>query len=76
MELPEFTKKISEQFLEEDQHLVTEDVEFRKLPTWDSLTGMAVITIIQDDYGVNIPINDFLTLKTVRELFVYVEQKR
>jgi acyl carrier protein len=64
------------QFLDQDQPLVTPDVPFRTLSTWDSLTGMAIITVIQDDYGINIPVNDFLKLTTVRELFDYVEKAR
>jgi acyl carrier protein len=73
MELNDFTKMISDQFLEEDQPKVTADIEFRTLNTWDSLTGMAVLTIIQDKYKVSIPIDDFKEMKTITAIFNYVK---
>lgn len=73
MELKDFTKKISDQFLEEDQPKVTAEIEFRTLSTWDSLTGMAVLTIIEDEFKVSIPIDDFRQMKTIIDLFNYVK---
>lgn len=72
MNLQDFTKKIAEQFLEEDQPMVDHEIEFRKLSTWDSLTGMAILTTISDEYGVTIPVDEFLKLKTVNDLYNYV----
>lgn len=75
MELNDFTKKVSDQFLDIDQPNVTAEVAFRTLSTWDSLTGMAVLTMIEDDYKVAIPVDDFKQLKTVADLFNYVQSK-
>ena len=72
MELKDFTKKISDQFLEDDQPKVTAEIEFRALSTWDSLTGMAILTTIEDEYKVSIPIDDFRQMKTIIDLFNYV----
>ena len=72
MELNDFTKKISDQFLEEDQPKVTAEIEFRTLSTWDSLTGMAVLATIEDEYKVSIPVDDFKQMKTIIDLFNYV----
>jgi acyl carrier protein len=72
MELNDFTKKISDQFLEEDQPKVTAEIEFRTLSTWDSLTGMAILATIEDEYKVKISVDDFKQLKTVIDLFNYV----
>lgn len=72
MELKEFLILISEQFLDEDIENVTEVVEFRTLETWDSLTGMAILAIIEDECNVSISIEDFIKLKTVKDLFNYV----
>ena len=72
MNFQDFLDKITEQFLEEDQPHVTGEIEFRTLSTWDSLTGMAILTIIEDDYGVSIPVEDFKNLKTIEEIFSYV----
>lgn len=75
MELIDFTKKISDQFLEEDQPKVTAEIEFRTLSTWDSLTGMAVLATIEDEYKVSIPVDDFKQMKTIIDLFNYVNTR-
>ena len=76
MNIADFTNKIREQFLEVDQPFVTPDKEFRNLETWDSLTGMAVLTIIEDSYEVAIPVEDFRQMNTIKELFIYVESHK
>lgn len=70
--IKEFTAKIAEQFLEEDQPKVTEDIEFRQLDTFDSLTGMAMLGIIKEDYKVDIPVNEFKKMNTINELYDYI----
>jgi len=75
MELNDFTKKICDQFLEEDQPKVTAEIEFRTLSTWDSLTGMAILATIEDEYKVKIPVDDFKQMKTIIDLFNYVNSQ-
>ena len=76
MELNEFTQKVRDQFLEIDQPHVTSEVEFRTLSTWDSLTGMAVLTMIEDEFKVTISVDDFNQLKTVVDLFNFVKSNK
>ena len=75
MELTKFRENVAQQFLEEDQKLVSETVEFRKLETYDSLTGMAILAIIKDEYGVDIPVDEYKKLNTVNQLFEYVNKR-
>lgn len=75
MELNDFTRKICDQFLEEDQPKVTPEIEFRTLSTWDSLTGMAILATIEDEYKVKIPVDDFRQMKTIIDLFNYVNSQ-
>ena len=76
MNLQDFTKLIMEQFLEEDQPDVTSEIDFRTLPTWDSLTGMAVLTTIQDEFDITIPVNDFKEMNSIEELFNYATSQK
>ncbi|MBN1185614.1 MAG: acyl carrier protein [Bacteroidales bacterium] len=76
MNIDDFTKKISLQFLPEDQPNVTADIDYRKLSTWDSLTGMAILATIESEYGVSIPIEDFKQIKNINELFNYVNNQK
>ncbi len=76
MDIKEFTEKFANQFIDDDVKNLKETTVFRELGTWDSLTGMAVLTMIEDDYGVTIPVDDFLQLKTPTEVFKYVKNKK
>ncbi len=76
MDLKEFTEKFANQFIDDDVKNVKETTAFRELGTWDSLTGMAIIAMIEDDYGVTIPVDDFLQLKTPTEVYEYVKNKK
>lgn len=42
---------------------------FRDLETWDSLTAMAVIVMINDEYGVKISDEKFAELKTIKDIY-------
>ncbi len=76
MDLSKFKRNITDQFLEEDQNKVTVDGDFRLLETYDSLTGMSILTIIEDEYNVVIPINEYRELNTIKELYDYVMDKK
>jgi len=73
MNLSKFTQDFAEQF-EDNVTGITETVEFRKHESWDSLTGMAVLYMIEHDYSVTIPVDDFLTLQTPKEIFEYIQK--
>jgi acyl carrier protein len=74
MELSKFVKDFVEQF--EDQAItISESENFREIESWDSLTGMAILYMIESDYGVNIPVDDFLNLETIKSVFEYVLQR-
>ena len=76
MDLNKFKEDIALQFLEEDQDKLTIDGNFRKMDTYDSLTGMSILAIINDEYGVNIPVEEYKQLNTIGDLFEYVKNKK
>ena len=76
MDLKEFIEKFANQFVDDDVNNVHETTIFRELGSWDSLTGMAIITMIQDDYGVTIPVDHFLKLATPTDVYEYVKNKK
>jgi acyl carrier protein len=49
--------------------------KFRELETWDSLTEMAELFMIEKNYGVTIPPDDFVKLQTPEEIFEYVQAR-
>ena len=74
MELKEFNNKLAEQFDDCDVLNLKIDTIFRDLDSYDSLTGMSMIATIEDEFGVDIDPDEFKNLKTVRDIFNYINK--
>lgn len=48
--------------------VITMNTAFRNIDVWDSLTGAAVQIMISDDYGSNIPDDEFRNAITIADL--------
>lgn len=72
----EFTKKFQNQYFDADTFELNPETDFRQIDSWDSLTGMAVLVMIKDDYGVDIATETFKTLKTVKDVYSLIESAR
>jgi acyl carrier protein len=59
----------------EDQQKIQADTEFKKLSSWDSMTSLLVITMIDDEYGVGVSGDDIRKVETVEELYDLVITK-
>lgn len=75
MEFNHFKAKFVDQLIDEDESKINEDTKFRDLSSWDSLTAMAVIAMIEDEYKVKIPDEVFRNFVTVNDIFLYVEER-
>jgi acyl carrier protein len=71
-QINEFAVKFYAQYSDTENIDIMPDADFRQVGSWDSLTGMAVLVMIQDDYGVDIPIEKFRELKTIKDVYNYV----
>ena len=65
----DFCNNFIEELVDENIEPITESTDFRQLPTWDSLTGMAVIAMVDDKYGVKIEDSELKGLHTVGDIF-------
>jgi len=74
--MDDFIKHFASQLLDEDSSGLKPDTVFRDLDDWDSLTAMAVITMIQDEYNVKIDASDFKKLVTIEDLYQYIEKNK
>jgi acyl carrier protein len=68
----DFTKKFQIQFIDAETFTLKPESEFRQLGSWDSLTGMAVLVMIKDNYGVDIPVDNFREMKTVYDVYSFI----
>ena len=70
--------KFLEQFtdlLELDNQAKPEDI-FREYEIWDSLAYLSVISFVDEEYGIVIPRDDFGKMKTIGDIFNFVQQNK
>lgn len=75
MEKEIFVSNVKQQFMDADDIVLEMSTEFRQLDSYDSLTGMTIMVMIKDEYGVDISETDYRAKKTVQELYEYVLEK-
>lgn len=75
MEKKIFLQYVTEQYLSLDKEL-TFNSNFRECGSYDSLTGMTILVMIKDNYGVDITESQFRSIKTIAELFEFVMQNK
>ena len=71
----DFLKNFKEQFIDEAELSISFDTKFRDIGSWDSLTGMAIIVMVEDQYKVSIPVAEFKELQTIKDVLNYVKEK-
>ena len=67
-----FIKNFKDQLLNQNEQNIYSDTLFRELDEWDSLTAMAVIAMIEDEYSVKISDDEFKQLYTIQDLYDFV----
>jgi acyl carrier protein len=72
MALNIFLDKFKFQLLDEENTVISGNVKFRELSSWDSLSAMAIIIMIEDDYNVKITNDIFKTLITIDDIYNYI----
>ena len=50
--------------------------EVTSFEAWDSLTGLSIIALADDEYGITISVNDILEAKTIGGLQELFSQKK
>jgi len=73
MELTDFLLKFKTQYIDADSIILESDSMFRDIDSYDSLTGMAILVMIKDEFGIDIPDEVFLLLQTPRKIFEYIQ---
>lgn len=71
-----FFDKFQEQFIDSDEITIDFDTKFRELPSWDSLTGMSVLVMVQDDYNVEFNENDLRACHTVADIYNFIKSRK
>lgn len=69
MELKGFIENFPAQFDETDAEVFTTETNFRNLEEWSSLTGLLIISMVDEEYGVQINAEVLRSCVTVGNLF-------
>ena len=70
--MKDFIAHFADQLLDLNSKNISGETIFRDLDDWDSLTAMAVIAMVGDEYGVKISDDDFKNLKTIQEVYDFI----
>lgn len=60
--------------LEVEASILTPQTVFREVSHWDSLAYMSTIAMIDAEFGVVIPLEDFRELKTIADIDTYLKE--
>lgn len=69
MTINDFIEKFAEAVEIEDASVLSANTEFRNLEEWSSLAYLSVIALLDEEFDVQIEMEDFKKLKTIQEVF-------
>ena len=76
MELNEFIENFAEQFDDTESSEIQADTEYRELDEWTSLTALSIISMIDEEYDVQLKADEMRKTQTIQELFDLVKSKK
>jgi acyl carrier protein len=74
-EFDDFLKDLCGQFEDENIELHGTD-KFREIAIWDSLTGMAVLYMIESKYDVVISPEELKGMETPMDIYAYISKRK
>lgn len=61
--------------MEADPETLNEDTAYGTIDKWDSLMHMRLVMEIEEEYDVEIPIEDIPNIKTIKDFYKYIEAR-
>lgn len=75
MTLKEFVERFAEEFDETPVEEFTPETEFKALDEWSSLSGLSIISMIDEEYEKQVTGAELRSVSTIEELYKLVESK-
>ena len=75
MTLDEFVKAFAAEFDDTPEEQFTPSTNYRELDEWSSLTGLSIISMIDDTFDVGITGADLRKNATIEELYNLIQSK-
>lgn len=67
--MDKFIELVAEVFEVEPEEISMETVFREEIDDFSSLVGFSLIVMMEDEYGVRVPVDEFLECKTVGDLY-------
>lgn len=74
--MEKFILNFRELFEDTDPALIQSETEFRSLDDWDSIMGLSVIGMIDEEFGVEFNADDMRACQTVQDIYNRVQSKK
>lgn len=74
--MEEFILKFADIFDDIDESTLTADTEFRNLEDWDSIAGLSVIAMVDEEYGVTLNAEDMRGSRTIGDIYNIIQNKK
>lgn len=74
--MKEFIEKFAEIFDDIDPAMLCGETKFRDMDDWDSIAGLSVIGMADEEYGVTLNADDMRACQTIEDLFNKIQSKR
>lgn len=71
----EFRVFFSEAIEDEEVILLSLDSNFKEIESWDSFSGMAVISMVDEKFGIRVKAEEMAKVNTFRELYDLILSK-
>ena len=76
MDLKSFIADFADQFDETELGEFKPETEYRDLDEWSSLTGLAIMNMIEKKYGVKLSASQLRNTSTIEEVFKLMESQK
>lgn len=76
MDINEFIEKFGEQFDDLNGEVLGADTPFREIDSWSSLTALSIISMIDEEYDVQLTGADIRSSQTIKDVFDKVVAKK
>lgn len=74
--MKDFIEEFVEIFDDLDATAVNGETKFRELDDWDSIAGLSVIGMIDEEYGVTFNADDMRACQTIADLYNRIQSKK
>lgn len=76
IEMKEFIEKFTEIFDDVNPESISGETKFRDMDDWDSIAGLSVIGMADEEYGVTLNADDMRACQTIEDIFNKIQSKR